>query len=97
MSPRPHAHGTSWRLVTSLAGLWLVAAIVLAAVASPANAAQAPTTARATATVTRVQPAGHRPEAPIITVLLAAGAASTVAFRARGTRRQPVRQAVRIR
>ncbi len=40
MAPRSHAQGTSWRLVISLAGLWLAAAIVLAAVAVPANAAQ---------------------------------------------------------
>ena len=92
--PRP---GTSWRLVISLAGLWLAAAIVLATVAAPANAAQkAPTTTAAIASA-RVQPAGQRPEAPFITVLLAGGAVATVAIRSRGTRRQPARQAVRIR
>jgi hypothetical protein len=97
MSPRAHAHGTSRRLVVSLAGLWLVAAIVLAALASPTNAAQASTSQRPATAVNRVQPAGPRPEAPLITVLLVAGAASAVAFRARATRRQPARQAVRIR
>ena len=97
MSPRSHAQGTSWRLVISLAGLWLAAAIVLATVAAPANAAQsAPTTTAATAG-TRVQPAGPRPEAPLITVLLAGGAVATVAIRSRGTRRQPARQAIRMR
>jgi hypothetical protein len=97
MSPRSHAQGTSWRLVISLAGLWLAAAIVLAAVAAPANAAQkAPPTTAPTASA-RVQPTGQRPEAPFITLLLAGGAVATVAVRSRGTRRQPVRQAVRIR
>jgi hypothetical protein len=97
MSPRSHAQGTSWRLVISLAGLWLAAAIVLAAVAAPANAVQsAPATTAATAGA-RVQPAGQRPEAPLITVLLAGGAVATVAIRSRGVRGQPARQAVRIR
>jgi hypothetical protein len=97
MSPRAHAHGTSWRLILSLAGLWLVAAIVLAAVAVPANAAQPSTAPRATTEVTRAQPAAQRPEAPIITLLLAAGAASTVAFRARGARPRRAAQPIRIR
>lgn len=97
MAPRSHAQGTSWRLVISLAGLWLAAAIVLAAVAVPANAAQSASPAHADAPIARVQPAGQRPEAPLITILLAGGAVATVALRSPGPRREPARQAVRIR
>ncbi len=68
----------------------------MVAVASPARAAQSPATSRGAVPVTRVRPAGQRPEAPLITLLLA-GDTLTVALRTRSTAPQPARQAVRIR
>jgi hypothetical protein len=97
MSPRSHAQGTSWRLVISLASLWLAAALVLAAIAAPANAAQSSAPAQAAPPSARVQATGQRPEAPLITILLAGGAVAAVAIRTRGPRRMAARQAVRIR
>jgi hypothetical protein len=97
MSPRSHAQGTSWRLVVSLAGLWLAAAIVLAAIAAPANAAQSSAPTHAAPSSARVQATGQRPEAPLITILLAGGAVAAVAIRTRRPRQTPARQADRIR